>query len=168
MQETPMLPKNRVSIYALLWLPLFAFALTFNLPSAYAQGPNDDGLVRAQQGQAVTVPPSHGPRAQQQQLQTVILKLAGDPVAVVRSRAVGKHIPAAQAKAIATNLRAQQDALIPAIQARGVKVLAKLQYAINGIKVRGTPAQIAAVTKLPGVVAVKAVGIYTLDNGQSV
>src|SRR5204862_2744537 len=41
-------------------------------------------------------------------------------------------------------------------------------YAINGIKVRGTLAQIAAVAKLPGVIAVKPVGIYTLDNAQSV
>src|SRR5947207_1914360 len=97
----PMLPSNRVSIHAFR-LGLLVFALGFTIcqsSQARAQASNDDGLVRAPQGQAVTVPPSHGPRAQQQ-LQTVILKLAGDPVAVVRSRTLGKHIPLAQAKAI--------------------------------------------------------------------
>ena len=155
-----MLPSNRVSTHAVrLGLLVFALGLVICHPSqARAQASNDDGLVRAPQGQAVTVPPSHGPRAQQQ-LQTVILKLAGDPVAVVRSRTVTRHIPTAQAQSIASSLLAQQNALVPAIQARGVQVLAKLQYAINGIKVRGTPAQIAAAAKLPGVIAVKPVMI---------
>src|SRR5205814_9526950 len=165
----PMLLSNRVSIHAFR-LGLLVFALGFTIchsPQARAQGPNDDGLVRAPQGQTVTVPPSHGPRAQQQ-LQTVILKLAGDPVAVVRSRTVTRHIPAAQAQSIASSLLAQQNALVPAIQARGVQVLAKLQYAITGTKVRGTTAQIASVAKLLAVIAVKPVMIHYLDNAISV
>src|SRR5438477_4022432 len=164
MQEMPML-KSRVCTG--LWLSLFALTLTFDLPVARAQASNDD-LVAAPQGQTIKVSPTHGPRPQQQQLQTVILKLAGDPVAVVRSRTVTKRIPASQAQSIASSLLAQQNALVPAIQARGVQVLAKLQYAINGIKVRGTTAQIASVAKLPGVIAVKPVMIHYSDNAISV
>src|SRR5437764_6809612 len=162
------MPMLKSRVYTGLWLSLFALTLTFDLPVARAQASNDE-LVAAPQGQTIKVSPTHGPRAQQQQqLQTVILKLAGDPVAVVRSRTVTKRIPATQAQSIASSLRAQQDALVPAIQAQGLKVLAKLQYAINGIKVRGTPAQIAAAAKLPGVIAVKRVQIYYLDNAVSV
>jgi len=164
-----MLLSNRVSIHAFR-LGLLVFALGFTIchsPQARAQASNDDGLIQLPEGQAIKVSPTHGPRAQQQ-LQTVILKLAGDPVAVVRSRTVTRHIPIAQAQSIASSLLAQQNALVPAIQARGVQVLAKLQYAINGIKVRGTTAQIASVAKLPGVIAVKPVMIHYLDNAISV
>src|SRR5438105_15242450 len=106
----PMLLSNRVSIHAFR-LGLLVFALGFTIchsSQARAQASNDDGLIQLPEGQTIKVSPTHGPRAQQQ-LQTVILKLAGDPVAVVRSRTLGKHIPLAQAKAIETNLRAQQD-----------------------------------------------------------
>ena len=106
--------KSRV--YTGLCLSLFALNLTFNLPVARAQASNDE-LVPAPEGQTVKVSPTHGPRGQQQ-MQTVILKLAGDPVAVVRSRTVTKRIPATQAQSIASSLRAQQDALVPAIQAQ--------------------------------------------------
>lgn len=104
----------------------------------------------------------------QQQAVTVILKLAGDPAAVVRARARGKLLSAATEQSIVSARRKQQDALTPLIQAHGVKILAKLQYAINGIKVRGTPQQIAELAKLPEVVAVKHVGVYTIDNATSV
>jgi minor extracellular serine protease Vpr len=99
---------------------------------------------------------------------TVVLKLVDDPVAVVRSRLPGKRITAGQRTAIAQNLRVQQDTLAAEVQARGGQVLARFQHAINGLKVRGTPEQIAAWAKLPGVVAVKAVGIHKLHNATSV
>jgi minor extracellular serine protease Vpr len=108
------------------------------------------------------------PRADRQQMQTVFLILAGDPVAVVRARTPGRHLAAASEESIVRTNRAQQDALMPLIQGRGVTILARLQYAINGIKVRGTADQIAELAKLPGVVAVKPVRIYTLNNATSV
>ena len=110
------------------------------------------------------------PRAIQQQPETmtVFLELAGDPVAVVRARTPGKRVSAAIEQSIVRSLRAQQDALTPLIQVHGGKILARLQYAINGIKVRATADQVAELAKLPGVVAVKPVRVYTLNNATSV
>ncbi len=100
--------------------------------------------------------------------QTVVLKMSGDPVAVVQSRASGKQLAAADEDSIERNLRSQQDSIVPAIQKMGGTVLAQFQHAINGIKVRGTPEQIRSLAALPGVVAVKGVRTYHLDNAHSV
>jgi len=99
---------------------------------------------------------------------TVVLKLADEPVAVVRSRMPGRHLSEADRKAIAGRIRAKQDAMMPSIQAHGVRVLGRMQHAINGIKVRGTADQIAALARFPGVVEVKPVGIYRIENAESV
>jgi minor extracellular serine protease Vpr len=103
-----------------------------------------------------------------QRSRTVVLKLAGDPVAVVRSRMPGKQLAEADRLAIQTALRRQQDAIVPAIEAMGGKVMARFQHAINGIKVQGTPDQIKSFAALPGVVQVKEVRTYSLNNAHSV
>ena len=99
---------------------------------------------------------------------TVIVKLAGDPVAVVRGRARGRRLGPDEAGTIAGELRGRQDALVPAIAARGGRVVSQMQHAINGLRVQGTPAQIAAIARLPGVVGIKRVQTYTLDNVRGV
>src|SRR5882672_4981058 len=99
---------------------------------------------------------------------TVFLKMAGDPVAVVRSRAPGKQISEPERRSIADNLRREQDAITPAIEAMGGTVVAKLQHAINGIKVRATRDQLASLATLPGVVGIKPVLIYKPVNAVSV
>src|SRR5882672_2709479 len=99
---------------------------------------------------------------------TVFLKMAGDPVAVVRSRAPGKQISEPERRSIADNLRREQDAVTPAIEAMGGTVVAKLQHAINGIKVRATRDQLASLATLPGVVGIKPVLIYKPVNAVSV
>src|SRR6266446_6297411 len=48
-----------------------------------------------------------------------VVKLSGDPVAVVRSRAPDKQISESERQAIETTLRAQQEAVRPAIEATG-------------------------------------------------
>ena len=103
-----------------------------------------------------------------QRPKTVVLKMADDPVAVVRSRMPDKQITEGERQAIESNLRAKQDAIAPTIEAMGGKVLAKFQDAINGIKVQATPNQIASFAKLPGVVAISGVHTYHLDNAFSV
>jgi subtilisin family serine protease len=103
-----------------------------------------------------------------QRVHTVVLKMAGDPVAVVRSRMPGKQLAEADRRRIETSLRNQQDAIVPAIEGMGGKVLAKFQHAINGIKVQGTSDQIKSFAGLPGVVQVKEVRTYTLNNQHSV
>src|SRR6266852_826483 len=99
---------------------------------------------------------------------TVILKMAGDPVAVVRGRAPGKQIPESERRSIADGLRRQQDSISPTIEAMGGTVMAKLQHAVNGIKVRATPAQLASMATLPGVVGMKPVLTYKPVNAVSV
>ncbi len=99
---------------------------------------------------------------------TVVLKMAGDPVAVVRSRAPGKRISESERRSVADGLRRQQDAIEPSIEAMGGTVLAKMQHAVNGIKVRATPAQLASMAMLPGVVGIKPVLTYNPVNAVSV
>jgi minor extracellular serine protease Vpr len=101
--------------------------------------------------------------------QTVVfLKLPDDPVATVRSRAPGRQLAEADARAIADDLSRKQDAIIPLIEARGGTVRSKLQHAVNGITVQVAPGKLAAVATIPGVVAVKPVLTYHTDNVESV
>ena len=100
---------------------------------------------------------------------TVVLELEGDPVAVVRSRTGSRRPLAAMERAqIESSLMAQQERMVPSIEAMGGEVLARFQNAINGIKVRGTPEQIAAMSQLPGVVAVRRVALHERLNAISV
>src|SRR5437870_1885574 len=104
----------------------------------------------------------------EQRERVVVLKLAGDPVAVVRGRMPGKQISETDRHTIETNLRAEQRPIIAAAEATGAKVLGTFQHAINGVKVRATPDQISRLATLPGVVAVKPVATYHIDNARSV
>ena len=104
----------------------------------------------------------------QQRQRVVVLKLADDPVAVLRSRIPGKQVSETDRQTIEANLRARQQPIVAAAEAEGAKVLATFQYAINGVKIRATPDQISRLATLPGVVAVKPVATYHIDNAHSV
>src|SRR6184192_1392842 len=104
----------------------------------------------------------------QQRQRVVVLKLADDPVAVLRSRIPGKHVSETDRQTIEANFRARQQPIVAAAEAEGAKVLATFQYAINGVKIRATPDQISRLATLPGVVAVKPVATYHIDNAHSV
>ena len=99
---------------------------------------------------------------------TVVLKLAGDPVAVVRARAPGKTISEADKANIENDLAAQQRGLVSMIEANGGTVLATFQNAINGIKVQLPASRLAALATIPGVVGVKSVRVHELNNATSV
>src|SRR4051812_13594134 len=99
---------------------------------------------------------------------TVVLQLAADPVAVVRSRAPDRRMERAERERIASDLRGGQNALVPLIEARGGRVMAQFQHAIDGIKVRVPADKLAALATIPGVVAVKPVLTYHLVNSESV
>ena len=146
-----------------LGLPVAAAVLT----AAFSQ----PALAQMSPAQRVELAPDGEPiRATSLAAQpvTVFLKMAGDPVAVVRSRAPGKQISEPERRSIADNLRREQDAITPAIEAMGGTVVAKLQHAINGIKVRATRDQLASLATLPGVVGIKPVLIYKPVNAVSV
>jgi minor extracellular serine protease Vpr len=141
---------------------LTAFALAALLPiSAAAQSTGRPALRRIT---GVTIPGA----ALHEQQQTVVLKMAGDPVAVVRSRAPGKQLAAGQRELIELELRGRQDTIVPAIKTMGGTVLAQFQHALNGIKVRATAQQIRAFAELPGVIQVKSVRTWHLLNAESV
>jgi minor extracellular serine protease Vpr len=99
---------------------------------------------------------------------TVVLKLADDPVAVVRSRRADKRVSDSERNTIEADLRGKQQALLPSIRSHGGRVRAMFQNAINGVKVQATRQQIAAMAALPGVVDVKTVALHHLDNAVSV
>ena len=99
---------------------------------------------------------------------TVVLKLAGDPVAVVRGNAPGRKIAVADKAGIETALAARQRALIGSIEANGGTVLAQFQNALNGIKVVAPAEKLAALATLPGVVEMKRVALHKRSNAISV
>ncbi len=90
---------------------------------------------------------------------TVMLELNGLPVARQQgaARRQGRELSDAQRAAARGTLKAKQDQLRPRIEATGGQVLAQLQDAYNGVKVRVARSKIPALAALPGVVAVHGV-----------
>ena len=99
---------------------------------------------------------------------TVILQLEGDPVAVVESKDPDKQLSATQEAAVRSELVAAQDALSDDIAAAGGTILTQVQSAYNGIGVRIARNDAQTLAGLPGVTAVRAVGLVELDNETSV
>ncbi|MFL5272166.1 MAG: S8 family serine peptidase, partial [Anaeromyxobacteraceae bacterium] len=90
---------------------------------------------------------------------TVVLELAGDPVAVIQA---GRAAPLAERdrNAIARALEVQQDAVADHVRSRGGRVLTQFQHALNGVKVQVKLRDVAALSSLPGVVAVRPVRVF--------
>ncbi len=101
---------------------------------------------------------------------TVMLELNGQPVARQQgaARRQGRELSDAQRAAARGALKAKQDQLRPRIQATGGQVLAQLQDAYNGVKVRVARSKIPALAALPGVVAVHGVTRFEPTNTQGV
>lgn len=99
---------------------------------------------------------------------TVILQLEGDPVAVVESKDPDKQLSESEEAAVRGELVAAQDALTGDIAAAGGTVVTQVQSAYNGIGVRIARNDAAALAELPGVTAVRAVGLVELYNETSV
>jgi minor extracellular serine protease Vpr len=98
----------------------------------------------------------------------VMLEMRGDPVAVVQSRDADKSLPRAERDRIKAELRARQDAIKGDIAANGGRVLAQLQSAYNGIKVRIARQDVPALASLPNVIAVRGIQQFTRNNETSV
>jgi subtilisin family serine protease len=100
--------------------------------------------------------------------ETVVLKLAGDSVAESQAKAPGRKLDASSKGAIRSGLKGQHDALKPAIAQAGGTVLGDYGAALNGIKVSIAPERVSALARLRGVVAVKPLALYQVDNSVSV
>jgi len=137
-----------------------ALAATFVAVDAHAARPSESAAVNVSLDKSAI--PLGSERA------TVVLTLTGDSVAVVRAQAPNKKISDDQRRGIEQSLRAQQDALRPMIEAVGGTVIAQMQNAINGIKVQAPANRLAELSLLPGVVGVKPVATYQMDNVRGV
>jgi minor extracellular serine protease Vpr len=98
---------------------------------------------------------------------TVVVKLAGDPVAVVQSKK-GQRLSAAEKQAVKAQLKSKQDGLKGDIQKLGGTVLADYQSAYNGMKVSIDRANLGALAELPHVVAVRPLQVMQRDNTRGV
>ncbi len=99
---------------------------------------------------------------------TVMLEMQGDPVAVAQARAANRELSRAERDRIKAELKGRQDAITDDIGARGGQVLAQLQSAYNGVKVRISRADVAGLASLPGVIAVRGIQKFTPGNATSV
>lgn len=122
--------------------------------SAFA--PVDSGAVRPEPfgGPGGLISPAVTPLGIGKQPVTVVLQLAGEPVAVQQGN-VGRKLERAEKDQIKSQLRASQQAMHGNIQGMGGTVLANYQSAYNGIKVRIPRDKLDQLAALPGVVAVR-------------
>src|SRR6476660_1725630 len=109
------------------------------------------------------ITPASPPPGVMNQPITVVVQLSGQSVAEQQG-AAGRKLGRAEKDSIKGQLRAQQDAVRPNIQALGGTVLASYQSAINGIKVRIARGQVASLASLPGVAAVRPVQLHRPNN----
>ncbi|MFT4216955.1 MAG: S8 family serine peptidase [Micropruina sp.] len=98
---------------------------------------------------------------------TVMVELAGDPVAVVEARSA-KPLTASRAAQLRSGLKKSQDRVKSEIQSRGGTVFSQMQSAFNGMRVSLPRKQLSAVSQLPGVASVQAVPTYRIENATSV
>jgi subtilisin family serine protease len=144
-------------------------ALTLILPTAVsAQDPTRADRFEPA-GISGTIDPQILPNAlDDTRVVNVMLEMRGDPVAVVQSRDADKSLSKAQRDRTKAELKARQDAIKGQIAAAGGRVLAQFQSAYNGIKVRISRQDVAALASLPNVIAVRGIQKFTRGNATSV
>ena len=98
----------------------------------------------------------------------VVVILSADSVATARSKVVSKKIGAAETDAVEKAAIAQQASIKPLLVAKGAKILAQYQHALNGVKIDVEKSKIAELAALPGVVSVLPVGLHDMSNVRSV
>ncbi len=94
---------------------------------------------------------------------TVMVQLAGDPVALQQASA-GRKLARDEKEAIKGQLKAAQVELHGNIEKMGGKVVAEFQSAYNGIKVQIARDKLATLAILPGVIAVRPVQLVKPSN----
>ncbi len=148
-----------------LLVVLSVLSLAFPM-AAYAQDPSVDAFERTPIQGAVdpAVLPSGVDDSREV---SVMVQLAGDPVAVQQSRA-RNGLTKAEKDAIKAQLKAQQDAIKDDIAARGGRVLSQLQSAYNGMRVHIARSEAASLAQLPNVIAVRGLQVHTIDNAVGV
>jgi subtilisin family serine protease len=98
---------------------------------------------------------------------TVVATLAGEPVALAQETA-SRRLTRVEKDRIKAQRRGEQAIARPSLEAVGAEVVGAYQSAMNGLKVRISRRQLAALREVPGVVDVKPVTRYRLDNTRAV
>jgi subtilisin family serine protease len=101
------------------------------------------------------------------QQDVVMIKLPGDPVAVIEAQ-LGAKLPAAEKQAVKAELRLRQEALRPAIESLGGRVLGEYQVVYNGIKVAIPHARLMDLSRMTAALDVSPVALMEPDNTNSV
>ena len=94
---------------------------------------------------------------------TVVVLLAGDPVATVQE-AAGHKLSRADKDAVKGQRKNEQDAIRGQILAAGGKILGSFQSAVNGIKVQIAANKLGALAQISGVTAIRGVNVYQRSN----
>jgi subtilisin family serine protease len=101
----------------------------------------------------------------------VFVRLDEPAVAELNAQSIettgGFASPDAQ-RAQARRVSAQHARLKPQIAGRGLEILSEQRVGANGFRVKGRPADIAALRSMPGVRSVAPVRVHRLDNAESV
>ncbi len=98
----------------------------------------------------------------------VMLRLADQPVALVKAAKPGKRIDQHERDSVKSSLLGKQEALRGPIEALGGRILGEYQSAYNGIKVEISRRNLSALSSLTGVQAVQPVEIVYQDNATSI
>ncbi len=107
------------------------------------------------------------PRSLDASPETVVVMLSGDPVALAQKHA-GRPLTDGERSAVVSARKSDQAAVEPQIEKHGGQVLGDFQNAVNGIKVKIAKNRVGELRSIPGVVSVKPVGTYSLNNVVSV
>ncbi|MEO5692883.1 MAG: S8 family serine peptidase [Usitatibacter sp.] len=94
---------------------------------------------------------------------TLVLQLAGDPVAVVQADK-GTKLSAAEKEGVKNNLRVRQDSILSQIERLGGTVVAQYQSAYNGVKVIIAKDKVKGLLALPNVIGVREPQVMSRDN----
>ena len=100
----------------------------------------------------------------------VILELDGDSVGeqIAVADKAGRNLTDADRSAARRQIKSRQQSVVDAVTARGGQVLADYQDGYNGLAVKVTRGDLAALRSTPGVASIQAVGVHKLDNVASV
>ncbi len=94
------------------------------------------------------------------------VELVGDGVSEQQGDAIVQQA-AFDAAAAEQGVAAQQNAVIPAIEASGATVTGRLTHVVNGVRVRVPVADLGKLGAVPGVARVQVAKTLTIDNGAS-
>lgn len=110
---------------------------------------------------------SFSPRSQGSTVETFVLELSGEPVALVQANA-GFRLGSSTKTATRDVLAAKQAVVESGVRALGGSVKARYRDAYNGLRVQISTSQLDALKKLPGVVRVHRLQVFDQNNVKGV